>query len=340
MVQVPRDDLRAVVARATPDDAWTIVENLVNVLEREEDTLDAAFTRDEGARWWASPDEIVTRLLAWASPDATATEGRPRVSFVEGAPGVSFDVRSQGTTGLAPFYGARPAGFPRPLVYRRDGDRRLAALAPALSQRFVVGNRDVYHVYCWRWHRYGEYNRIHRIHPGPREKATQFVGSNLDRFWVTRNEATLATLRAGRYMALRVSLVVRDVDDAPFSHVDGWPDDDDKEIDLPERVRHFIAGPFEAEKGPTEVALLPTGGTLPAPAVAYAWRAPEELALDMHGLVDSSGRTRIWGMLLQGEGAVAAAAASGEPVVVTMVMPCAWAGEIERLVQAVAPMLV
>jgi hypothetical protein len=194
-----------------------------------------------------------------------------------------------------------------------------------------------YVVHCWRWDREGEYNRVHPFStPDTAGGATTRAPIEGDptplASWVARNAAPLATLAAGRYRVLTVDIAPREIDDAPFSHAEGWPEED-PELDVPERVRHLFA-----ERRDTQIALLPSGALPDAMPVAYAWRAPEELALALHGAVAGKppARTRVWAVLLQGEVRLRRAAANGAREGVVLVVPDAWVGEAERIAAALA----
>jgi hypothetical protein len=162
---------------------------------------------------------------------------------------------------------------------------------------------------------------------------TSALDAETDAGWAARNAAALAGFLPGRYSVTRVRLRLRESEGPPFGErvSEGYEDED--EIDDPTPVRHFAADPIAAPEGPTEIVLLPSG-VLPAAApVAYAWRAPEELGYAIHALAGPPPRTRIVGVLLQGEERLL----GGGETEVVLLSPSAWADEEARLAVALAP---
>jgi hypothetical protein len=340
--------LGPVLARMTPDEAWSTIQDLF-ASWNDYDALDAAFAHGDSAGLWDSPVEFLERLLAWTS-GARDPPSVPSVLAVEGAHGgVAFDVRTTGRTGLWPLFGHK-------LTTRIVAGRRVASLPQAQTQDVVVGTSALYQVHCWCWNRGAVHNRVRRV-TASRSSQRQVGASNasgvsgptmmgadvpLDSAWVARNTEFLAQLRPGRYVATCTNVSPHQRVSPPFL-AEGYvarkpPVDGDDDIDAdpePEAVPHFFALVSPASGGSTEVVLLPSGILPDAAPVAFAWRAPEELVYASFGAaVPVDQPTRIWAVLLQGQAAMERAAARGDSVLVIVLVACAWAGEDERVVRA------
>jgi hypothetical protein len=125
-------------------------------------------------------------------------------------------------------------------------------------------------------------------------------------------------------------LTLREDKGPPFGDSEASAHGDDDEVESATPIRHFRADPIPSSEGVTEIVLLPSGVLGEAPPVVYVWRAPEELAYESHGATVPAGRTRIVGVLLQGEVQVGRAEACD----VLFVWPRAWAGEQPRMTRA------